>query len=58
MYTVVKNISSHLLWDETIYRVIKNDCSGFSNLSHNTLEIGVYVFFYLIKQQGAEEYPT
>jgi hypothetical protein len=31
------------------YRVIQNVCQGFNN---NTLEIGVYVFFYLIEQHS------
>jgi len=36
-----------------IYRVIKNDCRGFNNLSYTIhLEIGVYVFFYLIEQHS------
>jgi len=30
------------LW---FFRVIQNDCRGYNNLSHNKLEIGVYVFF-------------
>ena len=34
-----------------LYGVIQNDCRGFYQLViHNTLEIGVYVFFYLIEQ--------
>ena len=34
------------------YRVIQNDCQGFNNFIHNTLEIAVYVFFYLIEQHS------
>ena len=36
-----------------IYRIIQNDCRGFNSLSYtNKLEIGVYVFFYLIEQHS------
>jgi len=35
------------------YRVIRNDCRGSKQLViENTLEIAVYVFFYLIKQHS------
>jgi hypothetical protein len=34
-----------LFWE--FYRIIQNDCQGFNNLPHSTLQIAVYVFFHL-----------
>ena len=53
---LTKNLLSHLCYMPCLilflYRVIQNDCWVLTTCHHNTLEIAVYVFFYLIEQHS------